>query len=355
MARLPTYGPMVSLGGTTETFSELNEISGMGASRQNPGVLWLVNDATKGGGSGSIGGTPPEIYPLAARRGTLPVLGRYFIGSLGGGNEDMSIGPGPGGSQYVYVGVNMGGKGGDPGGSIARVPEPTIAETAAYQGTGGSVPISGGVRLQFAFSDGSLHSVEAFMIDPITNAIYIICKGLQNNDSETGKVYKYTYAQQLAGGTASIDLVADLGISWRAGSVLQVTHDDASQSPPRSQVTSCDISQDGQWIVVRTRSQDAWIWRRPAGGTIEDAWGSGSASSRDGAGGKNILLTSGQESVCFATFKNDTQGSSADDGVPGGIYGIAEGGNTLYYTPETTQPDSGGTPPWTMEARVPVR
>lgn len=335
MAAMPTYAGAVDLGVIAQVNGELTNASGIVASRQNPGVLWAHND----GNSTSTGGTPPEFIALNR---SLQVIGRFYMTGVGSGWEDISLGPGPvQGTDYLYFGCQMGGAGGNAGGRIARVPEPQILEGDAYVGTAGSVLAPGAVALDFTLGDGLLHSCECIMVDPNTRAIYIVTKGLQNDQTDTGKVFKFPYPQSASGNT-TIPMVADLDISPDPGHVLRVTNDDPAQVPPRSQVTAGDISDDGDWIFIRTRSRDAWLWQRPAGGTVEDAFGSGAPSARQGAGGLNITTREAQEGTCFANFKYDTT-TSATDGVPGGIYSIPDGTSNphLWYNDETAQPTGG--------------
>lgn len=352
MGILPVYDDAIQGNSITQVFSEWDSLSGMVASQKNIGIIWGAND---GSGTVSLGGTKPEFCAVN-RSGDLKGRYTFDVVGEGGGNEDLALGPGPtSGVHYIYLGPNMGGSNVTTG-RICRVPEPTLTENGAYQGVSGSIDVPGADSLDFSFGDGNSHTCECFLFDPISKDLYIVTKGQNNNTSDTGKVFKFPYPQATSG-TTSINLVADLDIDLVAGATLLVSHD--SQSPPRPTVTGGDISSDGNWIVIRTRSQDAWVWKRPVAGLIEDAWGSGAASNRKGAGALPIIVKDGQESCCFAHFKaqNFTVGNNTDDGTPGGIYGARESADKFWYNVESQQPGGGGSPDSTgwLGGVVPIR
>lgn len=345
MARLPTYATASSLESINEVHNEFSQLSGMVASVNNVGIIWAHND----GATTSDGGLAFEFCAIR-RNGN--VVGRYTTHSsaVGSGFEDMALGPGPiAGASYLYFGSYLGRSGNAPvnNGKVIRVQEPTITETGGYQGTAGSIDCEADLgfvpkQLRFSFADGQGHTSECLLCDPTTGDLYIVCKGLQNSQQETGKIFKFAYPQSTTA-TTSIPLVADLDMGPDNTFTLPVTHDDAGQVPARSQITAGDVSPDGEWIVIRSRAEDAFVWRRDPGSNLEDAWGSGAASNRKGAGALPIRLASSQEAVCFANY-NHVSGNGTD-GWPGGIYGTAEGGQTLWWAQETVQPDPDGAPP----------
>lgn len=350
MGVLPVYANVEDLRPIKQVFKEWDSLSGMVASKNNVGVLWGIND---GSGGPSTGGTKPEFSAVNRSGDT---VGRYtfVVAGEGGGNEDIAVGPGPAAGHYLYLGPNMGGDV-QTTGRICRIPEPSLLETDTgpnYHGTSGSAVAPGAETLDFTFGDGDAHTCEAFMLDPITKDLYIVTKGQQtetgnpNGMLKGGQVFKFPYPQSTSGNT-SITMVAKLEIDTTqfTSPTLPVVHD--SRTPARPMITGADISTDGQWIIIRTRSQDAWVWKRPSGGLIEDAWGSGAPSNRKGAGGLNVLVKDGQESCFFAAYKAKgfTVGNSTTDGTPGGIYGAREIGDRFWFNEETQQPDAGGPGP----------
>ncbi len=138
----------------------LIEISGVVASRQNPGVLWVHNDS----------GGDNAIYALDLH-GRL--LGIYRLaGSRNRDWEDIAIGPGTDSlSWVVYVG--------DIGDNsrtratkiIYRVPEPHVDTTQVTVDT----TLYDVDRIVFAYPDG-VHNAETLMVDPKTADIYVANK-----------------------------------------------------------------------------------------------------------------------------------------------------------------------------------
>ncbi|MFK7999504.1 MAG: hypothetical protein AB8H86_07900 [Polyangiales bacterium] len=102
---------------------DLDELSGLVASRTQPGVYFAIND------SGD-----PDIFAMDE---TGAALGRYHLdGARNRDFEDITIGPGPGGGDYVYVGDvgdNQARIGGDARDEVQvyAVPEPIVGESFA--------------------------------------------------------------------------------------------------------------------------------------------------------------------------------------------------------------------------------
>lgn len=102
---------------------DLDELSGLVASRTQPGIYFAIND------SGD-----PDIYAIDESGAA---LGRYHLdGARNRDFEDITIGPGPGGGDYVYVGDvgdNQARIGGDARDEVQvyAVPEPIVGESFA--------------------------------------------------------------------------------------------------------------------------------------------------------------------------------------------------------------------------------
>lgn len=138
----------------------LNEVSGLVASRKNPGMLWVHNDS----------GHPAELY-LINQQGKRKATYRL----RGGENvdwEDVAIGPGPeAGETYLYVG--------DIGDNLSihdehhlyRLVEPTYTASASVVVD----TITQYDRLQFSYPEGP-SDAETLLADPITQKIYVLTK-----------------------------------------------------------------------------------------------------------------------------------------------------------------------------------
>ena len=137
----------------------LNEVSGLVQSRTNPGVFWVHNDS----------GDEPRIYAVG-RSGAW--LGSYTLaGAAAVDWEDMAIGPAAGGRSYLYLADIGDNEGRRRSVRVYRVEEPVVdADQSPVMQT-----LSGATSYDFVYDDGP-RDAEAFMVDPLTNAFYIVSK-----------------------------------------------------------------------------------------------------------------------------------------------------------------------------------
>src|SRR5688572_1601429 len=151
----------------------LSEISGVAASRSQPGVLYVHNDS----------GDSARFLALAPSGET---LGEYALsGATAIDWEDMAIGPGPGGSDFVFLG-DIGDNAARTGGStprasvdVYRVSEPAVSWSSQSPSP---EPIESFDRLTFTYPDGP-HDAEVLMIDPEGPDIVIISKENDGNSA----------------------------------------------------------------------------------------------------------------------------------------------------------------------------
>ena len=138
----------------------LDEISGLVASRKNPGTLWIHNDSAN----------PAELYLINTQGKRLATYRLPEAKNIDW--EDIAIGPGPEpGETYVYVG--------DIGDNISwhndhclyRLVEPVYTESSsAVVDT-----IRHYDRLHFSYVNGAFDA-ETLLLDPITQDIYVLTK-----------------------------------------------------------------------------------------------------------------------------------------------------------------------------------
>ena len=189
---------------------ELEEASGLAASRQHAGVLWLHNDS----------GGEPEVFAVDS---TGAVLGRVRVtGAENEDWEDIAVGPCPAG-ECIYIADT-----GDNGErreavTVYRVPEPDPADTATPPAE----------RFRLRYPDGPRDS-EALFVTPDTPdaRVYLVTKG------RTSPVTVYRAPTPLPADTAAL-----------LEPVAQLT-DDAPFAA--LYVTGAGATPDGRRVVIRT-------------------------------------------------------------------------------------------------------
>jgi len=203
---------------------DLLELSGIAASRLNPGALYVHND------SGNLN----QVYLTNAAGDNIGTI--TLTNQSNRDWEDIAVGPGPiKGVNYVYVGDIGDNKSIFPSVYVYRFPEPDL--------TGASLPVNISISqvdvIELKYPDGPCNA-ETLMVDPATNDIYIASK-----QSNVSKIYAARYPQSISSATTM-------------SPVVQIYFDHA---------TGGDISSDGREILMRS-NQLIWYWQLPAGTTI---------------------------------------------------------------------------------------
>lgn len=141
---------------------DLDEISGVAYSSNNPGFLWAHQDSGDGA----------TIYLLDASNSE--TVATYKLDGFSNRDwEDMEIGPGPvAGKTYLYI-AETGDNDQKYGAyAILRLEEPKFEE----QYRGKQVSISSGVdKINFKYPTKN-HDVECLLVDPLTKNIYLVTK-----------------------------------------------------------------------------------------------------------------------------------------------------------------------------------
>jgi hypothetical protein len=251
------------------------EASGIAASRRNPGVLWVHNDA----GSGS------RIYALTSAGVTLAVYD--LSGTSSNDWEDVAVGPGPGGSSALYVGDIGDNSLSRTSITVYRVIEPEVGTMPS------STPkkLSGAEAFPLIYPDRP-HNAEALLVDPKSGDVYVVVK------SEDGVSPVFRAAAPLVAG-AQNPMVQ-----------VQVLKFGAAPLSGNAQTTGGSISPSGDEIVIRTYGA-AFLWRRAAGATVAEALGT---------------------APCPLPLQKEPQGEAigfAEDG--GGYYTVSEGAAQPIY------------------------
>lgn len=207
--------------------TDLYEISGVAASRTNPGMLYIHNDS----------GNPNEIYLTDGKGDNIGTLTLTPVGNRDW--EDIAVGPGPiPGISYVYIGEIGDNDSKYNSVFVYRFPEPDL--------TGKALPYIANIDhidiMQFKYPDGP-RNAETLMVDPQTKDIFIASKS-----SNLSNIYIAKYPQSVTTTTTMTPFV-------------QLYFDKA---------TAGDISGDGTEILLRG-NQLIWYWKVPLGSSISQA------------------------------------------------------------------------------------
>ena len=137
---------------------KLKEISGLAASRRNPGLFWVHNDS----------GNEPEIYLIDT---ALQIFLTCRISDIENRDwEDIAVGPGPEeGKWYVYVGEIGDNNARYEYKHIYRFEEPLLGQGSRKR------TIESFDTITFRLED-KRKDTETLLIDPATRALYIISK-----------------------------------------------------------------------------------------------------------------------------------------------------------------------------------
>jgi hypothetical protein len=247
----------------------LSELSGLAASRRNPGVLWVHNDS----------GEAPRIYAINEKAELLSAC--TVQGACNRDWEDIAVAPGPDPNRsYLYIGDTGDNAAKYPEVVVYRVPEPKVDAAAPF------APMTTGPAdaIRLTYPDGP-RDAETLIVDPLTRDLYIISKR-----EMVPRVYRAAYPQSLTQ-QSKLEQVATLPFGLFP--------------------TGGDVSPDGRRVLVRGMFSAA-IWERPA---KEPLWHAFSGPA------KTIPLAHEPqgEAICF-----DRRGE--------GYFTISEGEHpTLYY------------------------
>lgn len=203
--------------GTSEVFAErkrlgqltdekLEEVSGLAASRANPGYLWTHNDS----------GNPPVVYLVDEK---LKIrLSCKLQGVKNRDWEDIAVGPGPDRNKnYLYVADIGDNNGKHDQKYVYRFEEPTLGNQK------GEIIIKEFDKIAFRLEDGK-KDTEAIMVHPVTMDLYVVSKR-----EKPVAVYEIKYPY--TGGNPMI-----------ARKIVSL---------PLTQIVSADISTDGKEVLMK--------------------------------------------------------------------------------------------------------
>ncbi len=199
----------------------IREASGIVASRQSLGVLWVHNDS----------GDSARVFAINDKG---EFLGECTVsGATAHDWEDIAIGPGPDPNRdCLYIGDIGDNQARRPYVTIYRLPEPRIDPATSF----GRMAIGPADAIRLTYPDGP-RDAETLLLDPLTRDIYIVSKR-----DLFSKVYRAAYPQSTA----------------------QVTQMERVAALPWGLAVAGDVSPDGRRVIVRGMF-NASLWDRPAG------------------------------------------------------------------------------------------
>ena len=208
------------------------ELSGLAASRTQPGVLYAHNDS----------GDSARFFALSSTDGS--ILQEFSVqGATNRDWEDLAVGPCASGS-CVFIGDIGDNNRVRSDYAIYVVPEPTVVP-------GGPVVTVMAQRLPWQYPMGVKHNSESLLVDPASGRPYVITKA--PGAFQVSTVYRFPLP--LTPGTqATLEEVVTLSVP----------------GPTDSQLTGADVSPCGDAVLLRMYNR--LVLMRADGGSLESAF-----------------------------------------------------------------------------------
>lgn len=232
-AQCVQFGPLTTVGSVPIGLlppGTLTEISGVVASRHNPGVVWVHDDSGHGA-------------TLVALRYNGVLVQQYSLAGIANRDwEDIAIGPGPAlGRDYLYVAdigdnalVHAESK-------LIRIAEPILPPSPLA-----TISLAGAVEFRFRYPNGPVNA-ETLLIDPVDGTPYVGTK-------ETGTTARlFRYPLPLDSGSVKT-LVLETQITSATGVF-----------------TGGDVSPDGSIVYLRDEA-NVYAYPRPRGTPLSAAF-----------------------------------------------------------------------------------
>lgn len=223
--------------GTVEN-NEIDEASGLVASRQNPGVIWTHNDS---GGNNFI----YAMNELAQN------LGIYTInGAVNRDWEDIAIGKNPtSGADEIYLADIGDNRLTNTVKQIYVVSEPVVSPTQTPE----AVELTLSHTISFTYPENLNYDAETLLFDQRNNTFFVVTKRHPGAEENYDKIFSIEYSVtdeiQVATFVGNVELPLD-----------EIVHYGA---------TGGDISPDGNFILIKNY-QNIYMWERK-NLTIQDA------------------------------------------------------------------------------------
>ena len=215
--------------GTVQS-NEINEASGLVASRNNPGVLWTHNDS----GGGNV---------LYAMNELGQHLGIYTInGATNRDWEDIAIGKNPAtGQAVIFIADTGDNQLSNDIKYIYIVPEPEVSPTQ----TPTAVELTASHTISFVYPNSENYDSETLIFDQRSQNFYIITKRHSGDTAYNDKIFSLNY-----------NLTEETQVATYVG-IVEIPVDELVNQG----ATGGDISPDGNFILIKNY-QNMYMWER---------------------------------------------------------------------------------------------
>jgi hypothetical protein len=286
-----------SLGG-----GKLAEVSGIVASRSQPGVFWVHDDS----------GAGPDFYAIDAAGN---VLQQYTIATSAQDWEDIALGPGAAG-DFIYI-ADVGDNGSARTNCrILRIAEPAVP------GTPGAAINLAHTEYWFTYPGGP-QNCETMLVDWASGTPYLV----EKVGTTTPRVHKFPMP---------------LDIAWTSGSPVTLTQVTATGTYLGT-LTGGDSSSDGRRVILRGYSSGR-EYALPAGSPFDGIFNqAGSAVAMPGGQQYEAVCYNGDGTSLFTTTEIAGQANAP-------IWESAAAADNGYTTISGT-PTTAGSYTFTLQVR----
>lgn len=264
------YGPATKAGIIRN--KELIELSGVVSGGVNKGILWVHNDR----------GNLPRLFALNEKGETVATYSLNTFHSeepdeMAGDWEDIARAAGKKeGSFDIYIG--------DIGNNPMEKREHRIlvvSEPVVDSRNSSRIIDTEFKTIRFQFPENYVCNSECLLIHPVSMGIIIVSKTVEKGGEEIEGNFVW-----------SLPVVKDFGKVYTAELVMN-----SIPATGGKNVTGGDISSDGEFLILRTKSEAAYLWRLGKYQTLKQTL------LKDP---KRITLAdeSGGEAICFALDKS---------------------------------------------------
>jgi len=262
------YAPPVRVG--TLRLGDINEASGLAASKCQKDVLWTHNDSGDG----------PFVYAI---RPNGEDLGTWRVPNARNVDwEDIAEYKDASGKCFLYIGEIGDNDDRRAEHIIYRVPEPSVGTES---GSSEKHETSPAEVIKFTYPDHN-QNAETLLVHPLTGDIYVVTKHM------TGPAGVYKLKGSFGGESQPAVLIAEVSVP----------------AIPNGLLTGGDISPDGRKVIL-SDYMAGYEWTLPANTPFDNIWATPFATV-------DIGKRDTGEAICYSSDGNSLFSTSEDDHAP---------------------------------------